>query len=44
MLFRSIVVVGFKQRIDARALRRIGERCGQVAAELSARLAGTRAA
>ena len=35
----AIVVVGFKQRIDARALRRIGERCAQIAAELSARLA-----
>ncbi|MGI8877480.1 MAG: IclR family transcriptional regulator [Candidatus Limnocylindria bacterium] len=34
----AIVVVGFKQRIDARALRRIGERCAQVASELSARL------
>ena len=35
----AIVVVGFKQRIDARTLRRIGERCAQVASELSARLA-----
>lgn len=35
----AIVVVGFKQRIDARTLRRIGERCAAVADELSARLA-----
>jgi len=35
----AIVVVGFKQRIDTRMLRRIGERCAQVAGELSARLA-----
>jgi DNA-binding IclR family transcriptional regulator len=35
----AIVVVGFKQRVDARMLRRIGERCAQVASELSARLA-----
>ena len=35
----AIVVVGFKQRIDKAALRRIGERCAQVASELSARLA-----
>jgi DNA-binding IclR family transcriptional regulator len=35
----AIVVVGFKQRIDARALRRIGERCAQAAGEISSRLA-----
>lgn len=35
----AVVVVGFKQRLDARTLRRIGERCAQVASELSARLA-----
>ncbi len=35
----AIVVVGFKQRIDSRTLRRIGERCAQAASELSARLA-----
>lgn len=35
----AIVVVGFKQRVDARTLRRIGERCAQAAAEISARLA-----
>lgn len=35
----AIVVVGFKQRIDARTLRRIGERCAQAAAEVSSRLA-----
>ncbi len=34
----AIVVVGFKQRIDARTLRKIGERCAQVARELSTRL------
>jgi len=39
----AIIVVGFKQRIDARTLRRIGERCAQAAGQLSARLA-TRAA
>lgn len=35
----AIVVVGFKQRIDKATLRRIGERCAQVASELSHRLA-----
>lgn len=34
----AIVVVGFKQRMDTRTLRRIGERCAQVARDLSARL------
>lgn len=38
----AIVVVGFRQRIDARTLRRIGERCADVASELSARLAERR--
>lgn len=40
----AIVVVGFKQRIDARTLRRIGAQCARVAGELSSRLAGTYAA
>lgn len=34
----AVVVVGFRQRIDASTLRRIGERCAQVANDLSARL------
>lgn len=35
----AVVVVGFTTRIDRGALRKIGERCAQVAGELSARLA-----
>lgn len=37
-----VMVVGFKQRIDLRALRRIGERCQTAADELSRRIGGKR--
>src|SRR5690348_5816281 len=33
-----VMVVGFKQRIDARTLRRIGERCASAAAAISRRI------
>jgi hypothetical protein len=32
------MVVGFKERIDMRTLRRIGERCASAAAEISRRI------
>jgi DNA-binding IclR family transcriptional regulator len=35
----AVMVVGFKERIDLRKLRRIGERCAEVARDLSAQLA-----
>lgn len=35
-----VMVVGFKQRIDLRTLRRIGERCASAANELSRRIGG----
>jgi DNA-binding IclR family transcriptional regulator len=35
-----IMVVGFKQRIDARMLRRIGERCASAAQQISQRIGG----
>lgn len=34
----AILVVGFKERLDMRTLRRVGERCAGVAHELSLRL------
>ena len=37
-----VMVVGFKQRVDLRALRRIGERCQGAADELSRRIGGKR--
>lgn len=37
-----VMVVGFKQRIDARTLRRIGERCQTSANEISRRIGGKR--
>ena len=33
-----VMVVGFKQRVDVRTLRRIGERCVSAATELSRRI------
>src|SRR2546428_256687 len=33
-----LMVVGFKERVDLRTLRKIGERCASAAAELSRRL------
>ena len=33
-----VMVVGFKQRVDLRMLRRIGERCASAAAEISRRI------
>lgn len=38
-----VMVVGFKQRVDLRMLRRIGERCQTAADELSRRIGGKRA-
>lgn len=35
-----VMVVGFKQRLDLRTLRRMGERCRTAAAELSRRIGG----
>jgi len=35
-----VMVVGFKQRIDNRTLKRIGERCASAAAALSRRIGG----
>ena len=35
-----VMVVGFKQRIDLRTLRRIGERCASAATSLSRRIGG----
>lgn len=35
----AVLVVGFKEKLDLRTLRRIGERCAQIAAELSRSLA-----
>ena len=35
-----IMVVGFKQRLDLRTLRRIGERCAEAAAAIGHRLGG----
>ena len=35
-----VMVVGFKQRIDARTLRRIGERCASAAQQISQRIGG----
>ena len=35
-----VMVVGFKQRIDARTLKRIGERCAGAAAQISQRIGG----
>lgn len=37
-----VMVVGFKQRIDVRTLRRIGERCASAATALSHRIGGKR--
>ncbi len=37
----AVMVVGFKERIDLRTLRRIGERCASSAEELSRRIGGT---
>lgn len=34
----AVMVVGFKERIDLRTLRRIGERCASAAAEMSRRI------
>src|SRR5919197_5658503 len=34
----ALMVVGFKERIDLRTLRRIGERCGAAARQLSQRI------
>lgn len=34
----ALIVVGFKERLDLRTLRRVGERCAAVADELSTRL------
>ncbi len=35
-----VMVVGFKQRVDLRTLRRIGERCASAADALSRRIGG----
>ena len=35
-----VMVVGFKQRVDLRTLRRIGERCASAAADLTRRIGG----
>jgi len=35
-----VMVVGFKQRIDARTLKRIGERCASAAQQISQRIGG----
>jgi DNA-binding IclR family transcriptional regulator len=40
----ALLVVGFKERLDLRTLRRIGERCAQVASELSRSIHTTEAA
>lgn len=37
-----VMVVGFKQRVDLRTLRRIGERCQIAADEISRRIGGKR--
>ena len=37
-LIGVLMVVGFKERVDLRTLRKIGERCASAAAELSRRL------
>lgn len=37
-----VMVVGFKQRVDLRTLRRIGERCQTAADEISRRIGGKR--
>jgi DNA-binding IclR family transcriptional regulator len=34
----AVMVVGFKERIDLRTLRRIGERCASAAAAMSQRI------
>jgi DNA-binding IclR family transcriptional regulator len=39
-----VMVVGFKQRVDLRTLRRIGERCASAAEALSRRIGGKIAA
>jgi len=35
-----VMVVGFKQRIDSRMLRRIGQRCANAAGQISRRIGG----
>ena len=39
----AVMVVGFKERVDLRTLRRIGERCAAAADELSRRISGNAA-
>ena len=40
MVVAFVMVVGFKQRVDLRTLRRIGERCASAADALSRRIGG----